>query len=135
MRRSFLLLAVLIAAAAAGCKSDGTAAELGEIAIVLDPTGASVQAGVTGLPVTATLTRSGGFTGEVQFAVTGSPAGVTAVVSDESTVGPVTTATVTLSIGAAVPAASYTLVVTGTGTGVTPATANFALTVTTPVVR
>lgn len=65
MRKSFALLATLLATAGPGCKSDGTAAELGEIAIVLDPAAASVQPGATGLQVTATLTRSGGFTGAV----------------------------------------------------------------------
>ena len=121
-------LAVLIAAAAAGCKSDGTGIDTGEIAVALDPTGAVVVQGAS-MTVTATLTRSGGFIGTVQFGVTGNRAGLTAVVSNEVTNALVTTATITVTVAATVPPGSYTLVVTGTGSGVTAATANFTLTV------
>ena len=122
-------LAVFLAAAAVGCSSDGTGTDDGEIAIALNPTSASVvQGGNTA--VTATLTRSGGFTGTVVFAVTGNPAGVTAALSNEVTTGLVTTATVTVTVGSAVAAGTYPLTVTGTGSGVDPATATFTLTVT-----
>src|SRR6188474_2048389 len=122
-------LAVATAAAAVGCKSDGTGTEDGEIAVSLNPTSASVvQGGNTA--VTATLTRSGGFTGAVVLAVTGNPAGVTAAVSNEVTSGDVTTATITVTVGAGVVPGVYPLVVTGTGSGVTAATATFSLTVT-----
>lgn len=124
-------LLILVATAVAGCKSDGTAAEMGEIAIVLNPTGASVPPGGN-TTVTGTLTRSGGFTGTVQFGVTGNPAGVTAAVSDEVTTGLVTTATLTIAVGAAVIPGVYPLVVSGTGSGVITATGTFTLTVTTP---
>ena len=133
-RTSHLLrfgLSILVATAVAGCKSDGTAAEMGEIAISLDPTSASIPQGGNAT-LTGTLTRSGGFTGTVQFAVTGNPAGVTAAVSDEVTTGLVTTATFTVTVGAAVTPGVYPLVVSGTGSGVTTATATFTLTVTTP---
>ncbi len=121
-------LAVLTAAVVVGCKSDGTGTDDGEIAIVLNPTSASVvQGGIT--TVTGTLTRSGGFTGTVQFGVTGNPPGVTAA-STQVTTGLVTTATLTVTVGAAVTPGTYPLVVTGTGSGVTAATATFTLTVT-----
>ena len=124
-------LAILTAAVAAGCKSDGTGTDDGEIAISLNPTSATVaQGGNT--TVAGTLTRSGGFTGTVQFGVTGNPTGVTAAVSNEVTTGLVTTATFTITVGAAVTPGVYPLVVSGTGSGVTTATANFALTVTAP---
>jgi len=122
-------LAVVTAVAAVGCKSDGTGTDDGEIAVSLNPTSASVvQGGNT--TVTATLTRSGGFTGAVVLAVTGNPAGVTAAVSNEVTSGAVTTATITVTVGAGVAPGVYPLVVTGTGSGVTAATASFSLTVT-----
>lgn len=122
-------LAVLTAAAAVGCKSDGTGTDDGEIALALNPTSASVaQGGST--TIAATLTRSGGFTGTVQFGVTGNPAGVTGAVSNEVTTGLVTTATITVTVGAAVTPGTYPLVVTGTGSGVTATTATFTLTVT-----
>ena len=121
-------LAVLAAAVAVGCKDDGFITDPGAIALALNPTSASVaQGGNT--TTTATLTRSGGFTGSVTLNVTGAPAGVTAAVSNIQTSGAVTTATVTVTVGAAVAAGTYPLVVRGTGTGVTEATANFSLTV------
>lgn len=121
-------LAVFAAAAVVGCKSDGTGVETGEIAIELNPTSAVVLQGAS-MTVTATLTRSGGFTGTVQFGVTGNPAGLTAAISNEVTTGLLTTATITVTVGAAVPLGNYPLVVTGTGSGVAAATANFSLTV------
>ena len=122
-------LALLTAVAAVGCKDDGDITDPGAFALALNPTSASVvQGGNTS--TTATLTRSGGFTGSVTLNVTGAPAGVTAAVSNIQTTGLVTTATVTVTVGAAVAAATYPLVVHGTGSGVTEATANFALTVT-----
>src|SRR5688500_8518556 len=121
-------LALLTAAVAVGCKDDGVT-DPGSIALSLSPTSASVaQGGNT--TTTATLTRSGGFTGSVTLNVTGAPAGVTAAVSNIQTTGTVTTATVTVTVGAAVAAATYPLVVHGTGTGVSEATATFSLTVT-----
>lgn len=122
-------LAVLATAAAVGCKSDGTGTDDGEIAVSLNPTSASVVQGGT-TAVTTTVTRSGGFTGSVVLAVTGNPAGVTAAISNEVTSGQVTTATMTVTVGAAVAPGVYPLVVTGTGSGVTAATATFSLTVT-----
>jgi len=121
-------LALLAAVVAAGCKDDGVT-DPGSIALSLSPTSASVaQGGNT--TTTATLTRSGGFSGSVTLSVTGAPSGVTAAVSNIQTTGAVTTATVTVTVGAAVAAGTYPLVVRGTGTGVDEATANFSLTVT-----
>ena len=123
-------LALLTASSTVGCKDDGDEiTDPGAIALALNPTSASVaQGGNT--TTTATLTRSGGFTGGVTLSVTGAPSGVTAAVSNIQTTGVVTTATVTVTVGAAVAAATYPLVVHGTGSGVTEATASFALTVT-----
>ena len=122
-------LALLSAVVAVGCKDDGDIIDPGAITLALNPTGASVaQGGST--TTTATLTRTGDFTGSVTLNVTGGPSGVTAAVSDIQTTGLVTTATVTVTVGAAVAPGSYPLVVRGSGTGVTEATANFSLTVT-----
>lgn len=122
-------LAVLAAATAVGCKSDGIGIYDGEIAVSLNPASASVvQGGNTA--VTATLTRSGEFDGAVVLAVTGNPAGVTVAISNEVTSGDVTTATITVTVGAGVAPGVYSLTVTGTGSGVAAATATFGLTVT-----
>lgn len=122
-------LAALTAAAAVGCKSDGTGTETGTIVIALNPTSGSVAQGGSAV-VAATLTRSGGFTGTVQFGVTGNPTGVTGAVSNEVTTGLVTTATITVDVAATVAPGVYPMVVSGSGSGVTTATANFTLTVT-----
>jgi hypothetical protein len=122
-------LALLTAVVGVGCKDDGDITDPGAITLALNPTGASVaQGGNT--TTTATLTRSGDFTGSVTLSVTGAPTGVTAAVSNLQTTGLVTTATVTVTVGAAVAPGTYPLVVRGSGTGVTEATATFSLTVT-----
>ena len=121
-------LALLTAVVAVGCKDDGDIIDPGAT-LALNPTGASVaQGGNT--TTTATLTRSGDFTGSVTLSVTGAPSGVTATVSNIQTTGAVTTATVTVTVGLAVPAGSYELVVTATQSGVPTHQRTFTLTVT-----
>lgn len=118
-------LALLGTAAAVGCSST----EPGVIALVILPTSASISQGGSST-VAATVTRSGGFTGTVDLTVTGTPTGVTGVVSNVRTTGLVTSATVTINVNATTAPGTYSLVVHGTGTGVSEATAAFALTVT-----
>lgn len=127
-------LASLVTAAVVGCSLGGTepepgGTESGAIALVILPTGVSISQGGSS-SVGATLTASGNFTGAVNLTVTGAPIGVTGVVSIVQTLGLVTYANVTISVGASAILGSYTLVVRGTGTGVADATAAFALTVT-----
>src|SRR5438093_578547 len=123
-------LALLGAAVFAACSSGGTPTSTpGTIALVLNPTSGSVQQGGS-TPIDATLTRGGGFTGTVNLTVTGSFTGITAVVSNVATTGTTTTATITVSVAAGTTPGTYPLVVHGTGTGVTEATATYTLTVT-----
>ena len=130
MKRIRYGLALLGAAVIAGCSSGGTPTSTpGTIALVLNPTSGSVQQGGS-TPIDATLTRGGGFTGTVNLTVTGSFTGITAVVSNVVTTGTTTTATVTISVAPGTTPGSYPLVVHGTGTGVTEATATYTLTVT-----
>ena len=77
---------------------------------------------------TVSLTRSGGFVGEVALAVTGMPTGMTATAAPTSTAG--ANSTITVSVGAAVLPGVYTLLVTGTATGLTNQTASLQVTVT-----
>jgi uncharacterized membrane protein len=122
--------ALLGAALFAACSSGGTPTSTpGSIALVLNPTSGSVQQGGS-TPIDATLTRGGGFTGTVNLTVTGSFTGISAVVSNVATTGTTTTATVTISVALGTTPGSYPLVVHGTGTGVTEATATYTLTVT-----
>jgi len=129
-RYALVLLGTVVAA---GCTSEGDdGTGTGLITLTLNPTSASIEQGGSAA-VTGTLTRSGGFTGTVNLTVTGAPTGVTAVVSNVVTTGLVTTATITVNVASsATVGGPTTLVVHGTGTGVTEATANFALTITAP---
>jgi len=108
---------------------DGTSNE-GSISLSVTPTSASVQQGGS-VQVTGTITRSGGFTGTVAFAVSGNiPTGLTGSVGTISTSGTTSTATITLQTTAATPAGTYPITVTGTGSGVSSSSATFTLTVT-----
>lgn len=123
-------LVLLGTAVAAACSSQGDGGtEPGTISLTIDQASATIQQGGS-QAVTATLTRAGGFTGTVNLDVTGEPTGVSATVSNIQTAGAVTTATVTILVGAAVAPALYPLVLHGTGSGVSAVTQAFALTVT-----
>ena len=115
--------------AVTACGVDGPPTDSGSIFLSIATTSATVLQGGS-QPVTATLTRIGGFSGTVSLSVTGQPSGVTAAVSDMQTSGAVTTATITIAVGAAVTPAVYPLLVHGTGSGVSDVTQVFTLTVT-----
>jgi len=106
-----------------------TVAAAAGFTIAVNPTTLAVQAGQSGTS-TATIARTGSFTGPVGLAVTGVPANVTATPNPVSVTG--TTSTITLAVGASATPGSYTLTVTGTGTGVTNQTATIGLTINPP---
>jgi hypothetical protein len=97
--------------------------------MVLAPTSVSVQQNGS-VTSTATITRSGGFTGAVGIAVTGQPTGMTVTVNPTSIAASGTTATITIAPSTSVAAGSYTLTVTGSGTGVANQTATLTVNVT-----
>lgn len=123
----------LVAVALAGCgKSEGTdpgPTENPAIAISISKTALSIVQGGTD-NLTASITRSGGFTGTVTVVTEGAPAGVSATVSNVTTSGTTTTGTVTVAVGAAVAPGTYNLTIKASGSGVTEKTAALALTVT-----
>ncbi len=119
------LAAVLVVAA---CEYKGGGPDPGSIALSIATTSATVLQGGSQL-VTATLTRSGGYSGSVGLYVTGQPVGVSAEVSDVQKSGAVTTITVSIVVGAGVAPAIYPLVVHGTGSGISDVTQVFTLTV------
>ncbi len=126
------VVGLILGTVVAGCSSSGGSTGPGptpSISLSLSPTSASVLQGGSTI-VTATLTRSGGFSGTVDLTVTGAPAGVTGTIGAPQTSGGSTTAPVTVAVAASVAAGNYTLTVTGTGSGVSNATATFSLTVT-----
>jgi hypothetical protein len=96
------------------------------ISISVAPATLELNQGASGT-VTITLTRSGGFTGAVNVAVEGLPAGVTIpgiTIASSSSSG-----TLNVSAAAAAAAATSNLTIRATGTGVTAATASLSLTV------
>lgn len=126
-------LALLGAATIAGCGSGGTdSSSAGTITLTFNPSAGTAEQGgevITG----ATLTRGGDFTGTVDLTVTGAPAGVTATITNVVIGATATTARLTVTVAATTVPGDYTLVLHGTGDGVTEATADYGLTVTIPL--
>lgn len=101
----------------------------GTLAVSLSSTSGSVVAG-NQVTLSANITRGGSFTGVVSLTAEGAPGGVTASFSTNSLASGVTSASLTLQVGSGVAAGTYPITVRATGTGVTAATASYALTVT-----
>ena len=128
MRRTYLALPLLAALLAACDNDDGTEPTP---TIAASISGAvTISQGQSGT-ATVTVTRGGGYSGPVGFAITGLPTGVTGtfdpVTAPAATGDATSTLTLTASAGATTGAANYT--VTASGTGVTSATATGSLTV------
>ncbi|HEY5545147.1 MAG TPA: hypothetical protein VIK50_03760 [Gemmatimonadaceae bacterium] len=131
-RKSRLFSSLTTALVVAACSEtigpgSTTPADPGSISLSIGSTSASLWPGESHA-VTATIIRSGAFRGPVNLYVTGLQSGVTAGVSNMQTTGAVTTATITIVVGAAHPQ-EYSLVVHGTGSGVGEVTQAFTLTV------
>ena len=121
---------VTAAVVAAGCgSSEGPGGGEGTISISVTPASLSVVQGGSG-SVTASITRSGGFTGTVNVVTEGAPTGVTAVVSNVVTTGTTTSGTVTVTVAASVAPGTHTLTIRASGSGVSDATTTLTLTVT-----
>lgn len=131
------VLLVLAAAILPACSSGGGGDPVtptpnptpGSLAVALSSNSGSVVAG-SQVTLTATITRGGSFTGAVTLAAEGAPAGVTATFSASSLAAGVSSAGLTLQVAGSVAAGTYPITVRATGTGVTAATASYALTVT-----
>ncbi len=97
--------------------------------IALGAATGTVQAG-NSTTIAVTLTRGGGFAGDVALTVTGAPTGVT--VMTQTVAAGATTATLNVVTTTAAAPGTTPLTVAGTGTGVTIAAQTVALTVTLP---
>jgi len=95
--------------------------------LATNPASLSLVAGSSGT-ATITVTPSGGFTGNVTFAISGVPGGVTASFSPATSAG---STTLTLAAGAAAAAGTSVMTITGTS-GALSATTTVGLTVTAP---
>lgn len=88
----------------------------------------SVEQGASGTR-TATITRTGGFTGDVTVTVTGLPAGITASVDPATTSG--SSVDITLDVAGTVSVGTYTVTVHGNATGLPESTQSLQISVTT----
>lgn len=84
------------------------------------------QSGSVGI----TISRGGGFTGDVTLAVTGTPAGVIATAAPSTVPAGATSATLSVSPTLSAAPSSYAITVTASGAGVATQTASLTLTVT-----
>ncbi len=100
----------------------------GSVALALSPTTVNIAPGGSSTAA-ATITRSGSFTGAVTLTASGSPTGVTVTFDPDVIPGAATTATVEISVGAAVTPGDKTITINAAGTGVTTATATLTVTV------
>lgn len=105
-----------------------TVTDAGAFLLAATPSALTIQAGNDGAS-TISITREGGYSGSVTFALEDAPSGVTGSFAPASTSGNSTQ--LSLSVGSATTAGSYTLNVRGTAAGVTDVVVPIALTVTT----
>jgi uncharacterized membrane protein len=107
----------------------------GSFTLALDPGTVSIVQGANG-QTTVNINKTGSFTGNVTLSVTGLPANVTAAFNPaqaspgQKTQDVQTSSVLTLTVGGAVAAQNYPLVVRGNADGQTEKTANLTLTVT-----
>src|SRR5256886_1539944 len=110
MRLGLVLVAGL--AVATGCGNDGGTGPAAEYSLSLAPAALTIVQGATGT-ATVTITRSN-FTGAVTLSLGGAPTGVTGSFNPAAPTG--SSATLTVSVGAAVAPGVYNLTVAGTAT-------------------
>ena len=131
-RRAVALSAAILGVLAAqSCGSGSTTTTppgSGAISLSLSSAAATVAPGGQ-VVVVGTVTRSGGFTGDVAVTVTGAPATVTGAVGSVVTLGTVSTASVTLTVASGATAGTYPLTLTASGSGVSSVAGTFTLTI------
>ena len=121
------VVAALLALACGG--DDGPVGSTGSIQVAVNPTALSVPRGGSG-SASVSLTRGGGFAGDVTLAVTGLPSGTTATITPSRLSGTITSATVDVVVAADVALGTHSATITATAQGVDQATTTYQLTVT-----
>ncbi len=101
----------------------------GSIGLSLSASSATITQGEAAASITATVTRSGGFTGPVTVSVTGQPTGVSANQNSQSQSGTTTTVVISVSASATAAVGSFTLSVRASGSGVVDASSSATITV------
>ena len=112
-----------------GCSQDNTSQSnpRGGFTLAVDPVSPQIEAGKS-VDMNISITRSGGFSGSVNFALSGQPAGVTATYSAVQSSGPGMTATATIVVDTSVAPGPYNFRLGASGGGAS-ANADVGLTV------
>ncbi|MEZ5458264.1 MAG: serine hydrolase [Steroidobacteraceae bacterium] len=126
--------AVLLAALLAACGGGGNPSAAPPpaapaIALAISPANQTLDPGGSGT-LTATITRSGGFSGAVTIAATGVPTGVT--VAGGTIDASSTTLSVTVTVAGSAAAATSSISIAASGTGVSTVNAPYSLTINPP---
>lgn len=134
IRRDWRVLLLACAVAACGQVDkilEGNVPTTDRLYVGLPSTGVSIHQG-SELTLATTVTRIGAYRGDVLVTVEGLPQGVTAVVGSGTTLGQVTTLTVTLRVDAVATLGTYTIKVRGHAETIPDATSDLQLVVTPP---
>lgn len=129
-RRSLVLSALAILAGAftiSACGSDPVP-DAGTVAVAVAPASINVAQGGTG-NAGVTITRGGAFTGPVTLTQTGAPAGVTVAFAPAVVPSGTTASTANVTVGAAVAAGTYPIVIRAAGDNISAATTPLSLVV------
>ncbi|MBC7840837.1 MAG: hypothetical protein H7099_00900 [Gemmatimonadaceae bacterium] len=110
-----------------------TAAAIPTLAVSVAPAPVAVVSGASG-STTAMIVRGGGFAGVVTLASTVVQGGITVALTPPTIPADSTTRTIGIAVAGSVPAGSYPISISATGTGVAASPAVFNVTVTAPVV-
>ncbi len=121
-----LSAAMLVACGGGGGDGTGSTNPTPAISIGLSSSTLSIVQGTAG-NITVSLTRSGGFSGDVAIAVTGLPTGIT--VSTATIASGSTSATLTFAVAASVAAGNSSITISASGSGVSTVSASLSLTV------
>jgi len=122
------IVALVAAVIVAACSGNDGVEPVPAIEIGLSPGTLSVIQDAT-TTINLSLTRSGGFTGDVSIVIERMPSGILTTVAPPSLDPAVTSAVITLRSSTIAAPGVYDVTVRATGTGVTAATAILAVTV------
>ncbi|MGQ0648229.1 MAG: beta strand repeat-containing protein [Gemmatimonadaceae bacterium] len=130
LRSIRLALLLSVALAACGGGDDGPTPPVGGFTVSLSSTTLSVEQGATGT-VTATIARTGSFSGTVNLSTESVPAGITAAFNPAAITSGTTSTTLSVAVATTVAPGPYTFTVRGQAAGINDQrTATVSLTVT-----
>lgn len=124
-----VVAAIALVAACGGGDSGGPAPVPQGFTVSLSSTTLSVEQGASGT-ITATIGRTGSFSGTVNLGTEGLPTGITASFSPSAISSSTTSTTLTVTVAATVNPGPYTFTIRGQASGLSDQTATVSMTVT-----